>query len=215
MKLNYKTTAIATALVLGLTGCQTVAKKPVTQPVATVNANTTTTPTTTTPTTNNQTATNTVTTPAIPKQFVINGKIGVTTPQQTGSAFYTWAQQGSNFGIDIAGALNAGQTTIHYNGQTATLTNEQGTLNAESPEELLFKATKWQAPISQLPYWIMGQAAPSDSDNQMDSQNRLTTAHNGDWTADFTYNNNDKLPSRINMRHPQGYKVVMTINRLS
>lgn len=154
MKLNYKTTAIATALVLGLTGCQTVAKKPVTQPVATVNANTTTTPTT-----NNQTATNTVTTPAIPKQFVINGKIGVTTPQQTGSAFYTWAQQGSNFGIDIAGALNAGQTTIRYNGQTATLTNEQGTLNAESPEELLFKATKWQAPISQLPYWIMGQAA--------------------------------------------------------
>ena len=66
MKLNYKTTAIATALVLGLTGCQTVAKKPVTQPVATVNANTTTTPTT-----NNQPATNTVTTPAIPKQFVI------------------------------------------------------------------------------------------------------------------------------------------------
>lgn len=149
MKLNYKTTAIATALVLGLTGCQTAAKKPVTQPVTTVNE------TTMTPTTNNQPATNTVTTPAIPKQFVINGKIGVTTPQQqTGSAFYTWAQQGSNFGIDIAGALNAGQTTIRYNGQTATLTNEQGTLNAESPEELLFKATKWQAPISQLPYWI-------------------------------------------------------------
>jgi len=96
------------------------------------------------------------------------------------------------------------------------LTNEKGTLTATNPEELLFKATKWQAPISQLPYWIMGQSAPSDVGNKHDAQNRLVTANNGDWTAEFAYaNDKDTLPNRITMKHPDGYKVVLTINRLS
>lgn len=204
--MTYQTTLMAAALALGLTGCQTVAKKPVT-PATTVSPTTVATTSTPQPQQPIQAA--------LPAQFTINGKIGITTPQQTGSAFYTWAQQGESFAIDIAGALNAGQTTIRYNGDTATLVNDKGEMAAASPEDLLFKATKWQAPISQLPYWIMGQAAPSDSDNQSDGQNRLATAHNGDWTADFTYGDNTRLPSRINMRHPQGYKVVLTINRLS
>ena len=201
-----------------LTGCQSVqaTTKPIAaKPVATVM---------TTPVVNTQTATapsTTTTEQADPStlssaQFTINGKIGMTTPQQAGSAFYTWTQQGQNFAIEIAGAMNAGQTKISYNGQSATLTNEKGTINAATPEELLLRATGWQAPISQLPYWIQGQPAPSDANGKKDSINRLVSAQNGDWTATFSYSNsNDKLPSRLTANHPDGYKVVMTINRLS
>lgn len=150
-----------------------------------------------------------------PQNFSINGKIGLTTPQQAVSAFYTWTQQEKRFAIELAGALNAGQTHISYNGQSATLTTQTGEMTADDPEELLFKATGWQAPISQLPYWIMGQTAPSDNQSNFDEEGRLITANNDDWTATFSYKNQENLPQKLNITHPNGYKVVLTINHLS
>ena len=153
------------------------------------------------------------------ENFNITGKIGVTMPAndttgtQGGSAFYAWGQQNDRFAIELIGALGIGKTNIEYNGQTATLVSEKtGTLTADDPETLLKKATGWQAPISQMPYWISGRPAPSDSGPQLDDQNRLISSVNGEWTASFTYKGSDKLPNKISAVLPQGNKVVMTIN---
>lgn len=153
------------------------------------------------------------------ENFNITGKIGVTMPAndttgtQGGSAFYAWRQQNDRFAIELIGALGIGKTNIEYNGQTATLVSEKtGTLTADDPETLLKKATGWQAPISQMPYWISGRPAPSDSAPQLDDQNRLISSVNGEWTASFTYKGSDKLPNKISAVLPQGNKVVMTIN---
>lgn len=153
------------------------------------------------------------------ENFNINGKIGVTTPAngtaeaQGGSAFYAWGQQNERFAIELIGALGIGKTNIEYDGKTATLVSEKtGTLTAADPETLLQKATGWQAPISQMPYWISGRSAPSDSAPQLDAQGRLISSVNGQWTAIFDYKGNDKLPSKISAIQPQGNKVVMTIN---
>ncbi|GAA0307848.1 lipoprotein insertase outer membrane protein LolB [Psychrobacter aestuarii] len=151
------------------------------------------------------------------ESFNINGKIGVTVPSESGntggSAFYAWAQEGDRFGIELIGALGIGKTNIEYNGSTATLVSEKtGTMTADDPETLLQKATGWQAPISQMPYWISGRSAPSDSDSKTDAQNRLISAVNGEWQASFSYSGNDTQPSKITARQDQGYKVVMTIN---
>lgn len=158
--------------------------------------------------------------------FSIRGKIGIITPQdvenrgQSGSAFYVWAQDNDRFAIDLTGALGIGHTVIEYNGQTATLVSEKtGTITATTPEELLLQATGWQAPISQLPYWISGSPAPSDSDIKFDNNNHLTTASNGDWVANFEYasneqvgNNQRQLPSKIKVQKQDGHKVIMTIS---
>ncbi len=149
--------------------------------------------------------------------FNINGKIGVTMPADTGtqggSAFYAWGQTDERFAIELIGALGIGKTNIEYDGQTATLVSEKtGTLTADDPETLLQQATGWQAPISQMPYWISGRAAPSDSAPQLDAQNRLINSANGDWSASFNYKGNDKLPNKITAVQPTGHKVVMTIN---
>ena len=153
------------------------------------------------------------------ENFNITGKIGVTMPAndttgtQGGSAFYAWGQQNDRFAIELIGALGIGKTNIEYNGQTATLVSEKtGTLTADDPETLLKKATGWQAPISQMPYWISGRPAPSDSAPQLDDQNRLINSVNGEWTASFTYKGSDKLPNKISAVLPQGNKVVLTIN---
>lgn len=151
--------------------------------------------------------------------FNINGKIGVTMPSasdnnsQGGSAFYAWGQQNERFAIELIGALGIGKTNIEYDGRTATLVSEKtGTLTADDPETLLQKATGWQAPISQMPYWIAGRSAPSDSASKNDAQDRLVSTVNGDWTANFTYKGTDILPSKISAIQPTGQKVVMTIN---
>ena len=153
------------------------------------------------------------------ESFNITGKIGVTTPSkdnsgnQGGSAFYAWGQQNDRFAIELIGALGIGKTNIEYNGQSATLVSEKtGTLTADDPETLLKKATGWQAPISQMPYWISGRPAPSDSAPQLDAQNRLISSVNGEWQASFTYKGNDKLPNKISAMQSQGNKVVMTID---
>ena len=153
------------------------------------------------------------------ESFNITGKIGVTTPSkdnsgnQGGSAFYAWGQQNDRFAIELIGALGIGKTNIEYNGQSATLISEKtGTLTADDPETLLKKATGWQAPISQMPYWISGRPAPSDSAPQLDAQNRLISSVNGEWQANFTYKGNDKLPNKISAMQSQGNKVVMTID---
>lgn len=153
------------------------------------------------------------------ESFNITGKIGVTTPAndntgtQGGSAFYAWGQENERFAIELIGALGIGKTNIEYNGQTATLVSEKtGTLTADNPETLLKRATGWQAPISQMPYWISGRPAPSDSEPKLDAQNRLVSSVNGDWRASFTYSGADKLPNKISAIQAQGHKVVMTIN---
>jgi len=153
------------------------------------------------------------------ESFNITGKIGVTVPAkdntgaQGGSAFYAWGQENDRFAIELIGALGIGKTNIEYNGQTATLVSEKtGTLTADDPETLLMKATGWQAPISQMPYWVSGRPAPTDSAPQLDARNRLVSSVNGDWRASFTYNGADKLPNKITAVQPQGNKVVMTIN---
>ena len=153
------------------------------------------------------------------ESFDITGKIGVTTAAsdttgaQGGSAFYAWGQQNDRFAIELIGALGIGKTNIEYNGQSATLVSEKtGTLNAADPETLLKKATGWQAPISQMPYWISGRPAPSDSAPKLDAQNRLISSVNGEWRANFSYKGNDKLPNKISAVQSQGNKVVMTID---
>ena len=153
------------------------------------------------------------------ESFDITGKIGVTTAAsdttgaQGGSAFYAWGQQNDRFAIELIGALGIGKTNIEYNGQSATLVSEKtGTLTATDPETLLKKATGWQAPISQMPYWISGRSAPSDSAPKLDAQNRLISSVNGEWRASFSYKGNDKLPNKISAVQSQGNKVVMTID---
>ena len=201
VSLNYNSAKLAiisatTAMLVLISGCQSLQNKSATtKPVATIQA---------------QKLDN----------FNITGKIGVTMPAtdsasntQGGSAFYAWGQENARFAIELIGALGIGKTNIEYDGQTATLISEKtGTLTADNPETLLQKATGWQAPISQMPYWISGRSAPSDTAPQLDAQKRLISSLNGDWTASFTYKGSDKLPSKISAVQPAGYKVVMTIN---
>ncbi len=198
---NFKRRLTSTALSLcfiGLTACQTLPTKPIN----------------TTPVLAGEQIT-----PHRLDSFNISGKMGFINKekQQSASAFYTWAQEQERFAMQLEGALGVGYTLIEYNGTTATLTNaELGTVTADSPEQLLAKATGWNAPISQLPYWISGSPTPTDTkqatEQTVDGQHRLAMATNGDWSASFRYaDDSSKLPKKIIAKHQNGSKVTLII----
>lgn len=209
-----------------LTACQTTPKRPAPAPLPVPVESMPSgsppvvivpTPDTTTTQTATDTASHSATIAAnqpVPPSFNINGKLGFNGPKGGGSALYTWAQTGATFDIELTAPLGMGQTQIRYDGTTATLTDGKRVRQADSPEALLRHMMGFQAPISQLAFWIMAQPAPSDSNAERDTQQRLTRATNGDWQATFGYTMpNATLPDRLVMNHPSGYKVVMTISR--
>lgn len=154
--------------------------------------------------------------PTKPIVFDITGKMSLitqTTPTQkkATTAFYHWQQDGDRFAIDLTGAFGMGATQIRYDGQTATLTMGNQTLNADNPNELLYKATGLSAPIDKLPHWMVGRAAQGDTDSVFDG-GVLTQSKNGDWTAIFEYGK-QKTPERLRLSHTDGHKITLLINQ--
>lgn len=168
---------------LTLAGCQQVVKPP--QSTQTVEAP----------------ATNT-TELAIPQkpsnQFELQGKIGVKTPKQSGSAFYTWSQDKDDFNIQLNGILGIGKTIIEGKfGEVTLNSSKTGLISAENPEELLEKATGWVAPITHIISWVQAYPATENAQIQRDSSQRISQLIEDGWTVDFSYNDKATLPNKL------------------
>lgn len=132
------------------------------------------------------------------QQFKITGKIGVRTAQQNGSAFYGWTQIGDYFAINLTGAMGIGQTSIQGKpGEVLLSSSKTGTLQASTPEELLFKATGWQAPITSLISWINAQPTKRDAQVSQDTSGRIQSIQEQGWTVTLSYNAQEKLPNKL------------------
>ena len=130
--------------------------------------------------------------------FSLQGKIGVRTPQQSGSAFFTWVQQDDQFDIELTGILGVGKTQIEGKpGQVTLNSAKTGLITATTPEELLEKATGWQAPIMHLAYWVQAKPATQNAQASKDEQNRLKQLIEDGWTVDFSYNDKQILPNKL------------------
>ncbi|NNP68432.1 lipoprotein insertase outer membrane protein LolB [Acinetobacter sp. Ac_5812] len=130
--------------------------------------------------------------------FSLQGKIGVRTPQQSGSAFFTWVQQQDQFDIELTGILGVGKTQIEGKPGEVTLNSAKtGLITAETPEELLEKATGWQAPIMHLAYWVQAKPATQNAQISKDESNRLKQLVEDGWTVDFSYNDAQTLPNKL------------------
>lgn len=162
---------IAFTTTLAITGCQTVPHKPVTLTKPTASDN---------------------------RYFDITGKIGLSTAQSTGSAFYQWQQRGDRYHIELSGAFGIGQTVIDGQQGYVTLNSARtGILQAKTPEDLLLKATGWHAPISDLMYWINGQSATAQAITQYDSAQRLIAVQEKGWHAKLSYNGAEAWPNKL------------------
>lgn len=169
--------ALTATATLAFTGCQQVIKPVVTTPTLEPTDGSTQKPS---------------------NQFNLEGKIGVKTPKQSGSAFYTWAQNDHDFNIQLNGILGLGKTIIEGKSGEVTLNSAKtGLISAESPEQLLEKATGWVAPITHIVDWVQGYPATENAQVARDSTQRISQIVEDGWTVDFNYNNQATLPNKL------------------
>lgn len=136
--------------------------------------------------------------PQASNQFNLQGKIGVRTPQQSGSAFFNWAQQQDNFAIELSGILGMGKTQIEGKpGQVSLNSAKTGLIHATSAEELLQRATGWQAPISHLVHWVQARPATLNAKLNKDNLLRPLQIIEDGWVVNLSYNENAMFPSKL------------------
>lgn len=137
-------------------------------------------------------------TPEAANNFSVQGKIGVKTPGQSGSAFFTWVQQQDEFDIELSGILGVGKTQISGTpGQVTLNSAKTGLIQAATPEELLERATGWQAPITHLVDWVQAKPATTQAKISKDRQNRPIQFVEDGWTVDLSYNDQAQLPNKL------------------
>lgn len=148
------------------------------------------------------------------KQFNLEGKIGVKTPTQSGSAFYTWQQDQDQFSIQLNGILGIGKTIIEGQpGQVSLESSKTGLITASTPEELLERATGWMAPITYIIDWVRAQPATAEAELERDEQQRLVKINEADWNVELSYANQEMLPNKLIMlqTYPSGEQIKVTL----
>ncbi len=132
--------------------------------------------------------------------FNLQGKIGVRTTQQSGSAFFSWAQQDDQFAIELTGILGLGKTQIEgHLGEVTLNSAKTGEIKAQTPEELLTRATGWQAPITHLISWVQARPATTSAQMVKDDAGRIIQITEDGWDVTLTYNEQEKLPNKLLM----------------
>ena len=118
--------------------------------------------------------------------------------QERAAAVTRWVQQQEEFDIELTGILGVGKTQIEGKpGQVTLNSAKTGLITAATPEELLEKATGWQAPIMHLAYWVQAKPATQNAQANKDEQNRLKQLIEDGWTVDFSYNDKQILPNKL------------------
>lgn len=131
-------------------------------------------------------------------QFALQGKIGVRTPQQSGSAFFTWQQEQDEFDIELSGILGVGKTQITGRpGQVTLNSAKTGEITAATPEELLKRATGWNAPITHLVQWVQAKPATAQAQISKDESGRPVQILEDEWNVQLSYAEQAKLPNKL------------------
>ena len=130
------------------------------------------------------------------------GKIGVQSIQDSGSASFDWQQHANLYRIKLAGPLGLGNIDIQSNAGNVLLIAANGkTYTAATPETLLWQTTGWRLPISNLKYWIRGLPVPHQTTRfQYNKYGLLTDLKQNAWQIQFAnYTNVDGifLPNKI------------------
>lgn len=89
------------------------------------------------------------------------GKIKIVANGESQTAAFDWRQHKGNYAIHFFGPFGAGSSWLRRTSKGVTLElPDRPPMQASSPEQLLFDAAGWQAPISNLQHWIKGVPAP-------------------------------------------------------
>ena len=134
----------------------------------------------------------------------INGKVGIRSPRESGSATLFWLQRQDYFDIRLAGPMGRGAARLTGRPGAVSLdAANQGQFKAESAEALLQQQLGWSLPVAHLFWWIRGlPAEDSKSSLTLDSESRLAKLEQDDWQVEYlsyVQQNGYWLPERMKL----------------
>jgi outer membrane lipoprotein LolB len=145
--------------------------------------------------------------------WLIHGKLGVRSSQESGSGTLYWEQEQERYDIRLSGPLGRGATQLQGDNRGIVLDIAgQPTMRAASAEELLEEQIGWRLPVEHLLWWVRGLPAPdSPSRLQLDTQSRLARLNQSGWTIEYSrYQTvgDMQLPQRMQL---SGHDVLLTL----
>ncbi|WP_445158058.1 lipoprotein insertase outer membrane protein LolB [Halomonas sp. E14] len=91
--------------------------------------------------------------------WILVGKAGLRTPQETTSANLDWSQHPHYYRMLISGPFGSGRNLLEGREGRFSLTTAEGRFVAETPEALMQQQLGWSLPVSALSDWIRGLPA--------------------------------------------------------
>ncbi|MEQ6918406.1 lipoprotein insertase outer membrane protein LolB [Halomonas aquatica] len=91
--------------------------------------------------------------------WVLAGKVGLRTPEDSTSANLDWSQHPYYYRLLISGPFGSGRSTLEGREGRFSLTTAEGRFEAETPEALMEQQLGWSLPVSALSEWIRGLPA--------------------------------------------------------
>lgn len=147
------------------------------------------------------------------RDWVLQGKLGVRAPAESGSGTLYWLQQQDSYDIRLSGPLGRGATRIQGNSAGVTLDIAgQTQTTAQSAEDLLEQQIGWRLPVDNLLWWVRGLPAPgSPSRLQLNPESLLARLAQAGWIIEYSrYQEIDgkRLPQRLQL---SGHDVLLTL----
>jgi outer membrane lipoprotein LolB len=138
------------------------------------------------------------------QQWQVRGKLSVVSPSDAVTGYLTWQQDKEDFDLFLSGPFGQGSSRLVGNNGQATLTlPNQKPVNAPSAEYLMARYLGWQFPVSDIRYWVKGQASPNSAFTEVrDSLGLLESLQQHGWHVQFSRyqrQGDTWLPGRVKM----------------
>ena len=75
--------------------------------------------------------------------------------------------------------------------------SKTGEITADSPEELLERATGWIAPIRHIVSWVQARPATTNAQINKDDFQRINQIQEDDWNVTLSYADQATLPNKL------------------
>ena len=122
------------------------------------------------------------------QKWQVRGKLSVVSPDNAVTGYLTWQQDEEDFDLFLSGPFGQGSSRLVGNNGQATLTlpNEEP-VQAPSAEYLMAHYLGWQFPVSDLRYWVKGQASPhSEFTEVRNTLGLLESLQQHGWRVEFS-----------------------------
>jgi outer membrane lipoprotein LolB len=144
----------------------------------------------------------------------LQGKIGLRSTEEAGSAFLSWQQHGEQYRLVLSGALGLGRLVLDGDGSGVSWVGRDGRTGRHADAEaLIAELWGWNVPVGALKYWVRGipdPRLPVSGARLVDgAANSFSQA---DWTiAPQGFQDVDglRLPTRVRI---DGAEAVLTVS---